>query len=210
MASSKLNEHIKPGNENSLAAPHCLKIGSPHLSLEPRVRSKSLGKASTTVDRSFVRFGGRQSGCIRATSDAIERTSPRRTRRRVFRLLSIVKLSGATQIDFEDGFVDEDELWTVDLQETPAQQTLRARKALDALFSTNSNTYISITSHSGTIFSLLAAIGHRPWWTKECDMVPLVIKAVREGETTPLPDAGPSATAPPCPSGTSGEARREL
>lgn len=40
---------------------------------------------------------------------------------------------------FEDGFAEDDELWTADLEETGIQQVLRTRKALDQLFASDPN-----------------------------------------------------------------------
>ena len=52
--------------------------------------------------------------------------------------------------EFEEGFADEDELWTSDEMETPPQQAARVRRALDRLFSQDSNT----CAHYLTLFLL--------------------------------------------------------
>ena len=107
-----------------------------------------------------------------------------------------------SQFNFEQGFAEEDPLWTATLQETSAQQTLRIRRALDQLFSTNPYVFISVTAHSGTISAFLNAVGHRPWSTQTGGLVPVVVKAVNAGSPTSTADPGPSATAPPCVSGS--------
>jgi broad specificity phosphatase PhoE len=56
---------------------------------------------------------------------------------------------------FEDGFAEDDPFWIPDLRETDAAMLVRARKAMDDIFSDDPNTHISISSHSGMIASLL-------------------------------------------------------
>lgn len=56
---------------------------------------------------------------------------------------------------FEDGFVEEDPLWSATKRETDSAQDVRTKSVLDEVFSHDRNTYISITSHSGEIGSLL-------------------------------------------------------
>ena len=52
---------------------------------------------------------------------------------------------------FEQTFSEHDELWNEIYQEPPAQQALRIQQALDEVFATDSNPYISITAHSGVM-----------------------------------------------------------
>jgi argininosuccinate synthase len=56
---------------------------------------------------------------------------------------------------FEDGFQEEDLLWRKDERETAAAQDIRTKVVLDDVFSSDKNTWISISSHSGEISSLL-------------------------------------------------------
>lgn len=56
---------------------------------------------------------------------------------------------------FEEGFAEDDLLWLPDLRETDAAMLVRARKAMDDIFSDDPNMHISISSHSGMIASLL-------------------------------------------------------
>jgi broad specificity phosphatase PhoE len=56
---------------------------------------------------------------------------------------------------FETGFPENDPYWTPLHAETSTDQDVRSKKVLDDVFSKDDNTYISVTSHSGEIASLL-------------------------------------------------------
>ena len=56
----------------------------------------------------------------------------------------------------EPGFTPEDELWVALHGETSTDQAVRSKRVLDSVFSTDSSTYISVTSHSGEIGSILS------------------------------------------------------
>lgn len=59
-------------------------------------------------------------------------------------------------VEFEEGFSEQDLLWTKDVQETDQQLDIRIKAALADLFldpMTSDLTYISITAHSGVISS---------------------------------------------------------
>ncbi|KAL9131841.1 MAG: hypothetical protein Q9217_000287 [Psora testacea] len=58
----------------------------------------------------------------------------------------------------EKGFTENDELWEALHAETSVDQDIRSRKVMDDVFSHDGSTYISITSHSGEIASLLRGI----------------------------------------------------
>ena len=58
----------------------------------------------------------------------------------------------------ENGFTENDELYQNLRQETENDQDIRSRAALNDVFSQDRSTYISITSHSGEIASLLRGI----------------------------------------------------
>jgi broad specificity phosphatase PhoE len=55
----------------------------------------------------------------------------------------------------EDGFSEEDPLWKASERESNAGQDVRSRKVLDDVFEHDRNTWISVSSHSGEIGSLL-------------------------------------------------------
>ncbi|RMZ69344.1 Histidine phosphatase superfamily clade-1 [Pyrenophora seminiperda CCB06] len=56
---------------------------------------------------------------------------------------------------FEKGFVEEDPYWTAGYAEPQADQDARSKAVLDDITSSDGSAYISITSHSGEIGSLL-------------------------------------------------------
>lgn len=56
---------------------------------------------------------------------------------------------------FEPGFAEMDELWKPDQRETDSEIDGRLKKLLDDICSKDENTYLSLTSHSGAIASIL-------------------------------------------------------
>ena len=56
----------------------------------------------------------------------------------------------------EPGFTENDQLWQALHGETSVDQAIRSKTVLDQVFSTDGSTYISITSHSGEIASILS------------------------------------------------------
>jgi broad specificity phosphatase PhoE len=56
---------------------------------------------------------------------------------------------------FEMGFAEDDPLWNPITRETESAEDARSKTVIDDVFSNDFNTYISITSHSGTIASIL-------------------------------------------------------
>lgn len=56
---------------------------------------------------------------------------------------------------FEKGFPENDPYWTALRAEPSVDQDIRSKKVLDDVFSNDRSTYISVTSHSGEIASLL-------------------------------------------------------
>lgn len=56
---------------------------------------------------------------------------------------------------FEKGFAEDDPLWDAEHRETNDAMDIRLRHALDDVFESDENTYISISSHSGAIGSIL-------------------------------------------------------
>jgi hypothetical protein len=56
---------------------------------------------------------------------------------------------------FEDGFAEEDHLWSATLRETDEAIDQRSSDVLDDVFSTDKSTFISVSTHSGEIASLL-------------------------------------------------------
>ncbi|KDQ16130.1 hypothetical protein BOTBODRAFT_130372 [Botryobasidium botryosum FD-172 SS1] len=80
--------------------------------------------------------------------------------------------------DFEEGFTEEDLLWDPDVRETDAEFAVRARAALDVIFTADSSKYISITCHGGAIRNILSVIGHREYVLGTGGVIPVLVKAV--------------------------------
>lgn len=78
----------------------------------------------------------------------------------------------------EDGFAEQDELWRSDIRESLEEHALRINEVLQDIFANDEEVIISLTSHSGAIRALYAAIGHREVWVNPGAMVPVLIKAL--------------------------------
>lgn len=77
----------------------------------------------------------------------------------------------------EDGFVEEDTLWTAELYESPESAACRARTVLDRIFNFDKETYISITGHSEIFKALLSNVSGRACYHLPTGgILPVVIK----------------------------------
>jgi hypothetical protein len=56
---------------------------------------------------------------------------------------------------FEEGFAEEDPLWDAEKRESDSMQDERTRKVLDEVFKSDRKTFVSVSSHSGEISSIL-------------------------------------------------------
>lgn len=83
--------------------------------------------------------------------------------------------------DFESGFSEDDDLWVPDKEESKEHMDYRAQVLLNDIFVNDPNTVISITTHSGTIKSILKVINHRKWPMTTGEVIPVVIKASNFG-----------------------------
>ncbi|PNH43810.1 hypothetical protein VD0004_g3722 [Verticillium dahliae] len=79
--------------------------------------------------------------------------------------------------EFEAGFTELDELWREDENETNAAKDARARAVLDDVFRADAKTWLSITSHSGQITSLLKGLNHRPFRLATGQIIPVLVRA---------------------------------
>jgi len=82
--------------------------------------------------------------------------------------------------DIEEGFTEEDDLFSPDVHETDDLVTARLKSALDSIFgllTKEEDTYISITSHAGAIRSALSVIGHRIYYLPTGGVIPVLVKA---------------------------------
>ncbi|CAG8954695.1 hypothetical protein HYFRA_00004617 [Hymenoscyphus fraxineus] len=77
----------------------------------------------------------------------------------------------------EEGFAECDELWKPLLAEQPVNQDVRTKTVLDDVFGSDKHTWVSITSHSGEISSILRVIGHQPFRLATGAVIPVLIKA---------------------------------
>lgn len=102
---------------------------------------------------------------------------------------------------FEAGFAENDPYWTGVVGETSAAQDVRSKTVLDDIFSHDDSTYISITSHSGEIGSLLRVLGHRTFSLSTGAVIPVLVKAeTKSGNatiTTPSFTVSPHCATPP-------------
>lgn len=124
-----------------------------------------------------------------------------------------------TGFTFEEGFVEEDELWTQDGMETDDLTVYRVWQALDDLFDHDNNTceltinavfatvltflpVIAISAHAGLIRCLLKAVNHREFFMTTGGMIPLVLKMTSDGpmRERPSPELIPAPACPKTPS----------
>jgi hypothetical protein len=56
---------------------------------------------------------------------------------------------------FEEGFAEDDPLWDAEKRESDSMQDERTRKVLDEVFKSDQKTFVSVSSHSGEISSIL-------------------------------------------------------
>ncbi|KAJ3904356.1 histidine phosphatase superfamily [Lentinula edodes] len=78
---------------------------------------------------------------------------------------------------FEEGFTEEDEIWTANERETHAHAASRAKTTLDMIFDSDDNDFISITAHGGIINGLLTAVGRKRYALTTGGVLPLVVKS---------------------------------
>lgn len=87
---------------------------------------------------------------------------------------------------FETDFTMKDILWTEGNRETTAELNMRTQRFIDFLFNSDwdsppqeRDVYISITTHSEAIRSILNIVGHRPFKISDGGMIPVLVKAIR-------------------------------
>ena len=82
--------------------------------------------------------------------------------------------------DIEPGFTEEDELWQADHRETHEEHDIRTQTLLDDIFGQERHTFMSFTSHSGSIASLLRVIGHRQLKVPTGGLMPMLVKGTQK------------------------------
>ncbi|OJD30834.1 phosphoglycerate mutase [Diplodia corticola] len=101
--------------------------------------------------------------------------------------------------EIEEGFAEEDELWSATLRESSTAQIARLKTFLDDIFTHDpDSTFISLTSHSGSIRSLLKAVGHRDFSLLTGAVIPVLIRAETLLGPAPPTTIDPPTTAPTC------------
>ncbi|KAL8745571.1 MAG: hypothetical protein Q9190_002309 [Brigantiaea leucoxantha] len=99
---------------------------------------------------------------------------------------------------FEPSFTETDLLWRPDLRETDSAQEARLKLLLDDIFTHDDSTYISFTSHSGSIAAILRAIGHQPFGLRTGAVIPVLVKAETVRGEPPATSIAASTPAPTC------------
>ncbi|KAI1346964.1 histidine phosphatase superfamily [Xylaria sp. FL0043] len=81
---------------------------------------------------------------------------------------------------FEEGFSETDLLWRghVDEGETDEAQAQRAKTVIDDIFGHDTNTWISLTTHSGQIAMVLKVLGHRVFGLSTGQAIPALVRAM--------------------------------
>jgi hypothetical protein len=99
---------------------------------------------------------------------------------------------------FEANFAEQDPLWIADLRESNSQIDHRIKQSLDDLFTHDSNTFISITSHSGAIAAYLRVLSHAPFQLPTGGVIPILVKAEKVYGTAPPTEIEPGIPPPTC------------
>ncbi|PQE03713.1 hypothetical protein CJF30_00006421 [Rutstroemia sp. NJR-2017a BBW] len=85
---------------------------------------------------------------------------------------------------FEPSFPETDPYWRPLVSEIPDSQDQRSRALLDDIFAHDNSTFISFSTHSGEINSLLRVLRHRSFWLPTGAMIPVLVKIESvEGES---------------------------
>lgn len=77
----------------------------------------------------------------------------------------------------EASFTENDELFSGVVAEPSGAQDARSKTVLDDVFANDDHTWVSITSHSGEIRSILRVLGHREFSLGTGAVIPVLVKA---------------------------------
>jgi hypothetical protein len=84
--------------------------------------------------------------------------------------------------------VENDPFWNGVESETSAAQDIRSATALNEVFFgkggkvQHEGAFVSVTSHSGEIASILRVVGHRTFGLSTGAVIPVLVKAVKSGK----------------------------
>jgi broad specificity phosphatase PhoE len=81
------------------------------------------------------------------------------------------------EYEIEPGFTEEDVLWDPEVRESLDSHVTRMKALLDDVFHHENGTFLSFTTHSGTIRALYLAIRLSDVWVDAGAVVPLLVKA---------------------------------
>jgi broad specificity phosphatase PhoE len=95
-------------------------------------------------------------------------------------------------LTFEPNFSDADVLWEKDYREPESARRYRLSVFLDDVFEQDGNVFVSVTSHSGAIASVLEAVGHRRFGLETGGVIPVVVRAERVEGRREVPEREPS------------------
>ena len=101
-------------------------------------------------------------------------------------------------LTFEPGFSDPDPLWEANYREPRTARRYRLATFLDDVFANDDGVFLSFTSHSGAIASILEAVGHRSFKLETGGVIPVVLKAEKVDGKREVPPKEPSEAPPMC------------
>jgi broad specificity phosphatase PhoE len=95
-------------------------------------------------------------------------------------------------LTFEPGFSEPDVLWEKEYREPVSARNYRLSEFLDDVFERDGNVFVSVTSHSGAIASVLEVVGHRRFALETGGVIPVVVRAERIEGRREVPEKEPS------------------
>ncbi|EAS34593.3 phosphoglycerate mutase [Coccidioides immitis RS] len=98
----------------------------------------------------------------------------------------------------EPGFAESDSLWVPNLRESSTAHRERLRTLLSDVFTHDNNTFISMTAHSGTIRSILGAVGHRDFALPPGAVIPVFVRVEKKPGQAPHRTVQPWTPPPEC------------
>ncbi|MCJ1231458.1 hypothetical protein MMC12_008135 [Toensbergia leucococca] len=102
--------------------------------------------------------------------------------------------------EIEVGFTEEDELWLPDKRESNSALDARMKLLLDDILTDENSDFISLTSHSGAIASILRVIGHREFRLVTGSVIPVLVKSEINSKLLPPTSVTLPTPAPTCES----------
>lgn len=79
----------------------------------------------------------------------------------------------------EDGFAENDELWTAERRETIDEHAERAKELLNDLFDNDENRTIALVAHSGALMALFKATGWGKIPVQAGAVYPLLVRGTK-------------------------------